>query len=207
MGTILEPKQDYNYYDRDGRKAVMERGVGYMGLYPVFGIGIANFNRAECTISPKISPTYTGGPLRCTAPHNSYVQAGAEMGFPGLLMWISLVFGLAIAPLRIRRRLPKSFLHGTNAQRFLYAATSYFAIAAVGFAVTSFFVSFAWMDPVYFMAALGAGLYIAAQAEFATRQPGAVSGASPLSTPGSSRRIPGWRVGQSALRAGLSRAP
>ena len=36
----------------------------------------------------------------------------------------------------------------------------------IGFAVTSFFVSFAWMDTVYFMAALLTGLYVAAQAQF-----------------------------------------
>ena len=204
MQTILTPKQDYNYYDRDGRKAVMQRGFGYMKAYPVFGLGIGNFERAECTISPKIAPNYTGGPLRCTAPHNSYVQAGAETGFPGLLMWGSLVVGLIVAPLRLRRRLPRSLLRGSPAERFIYGATSYLPIAAVGFAVSSFFVSFAWMDPVYFLAALTTGLYIAVRAQFSQQpaDPGVDSGRIIAPTAG-----PGWRVRQSALRSGIRAEP
>ncbi len=198
MRTILKPKEDYNYYDREGRKAVMERGIGYMNSYPIFGLGIGNFSRAECTISSKISPSYLNGPLRCTPPHNSYVESGAEMGYPGLLIWGSLVLGLIVAPLRLRRRLPRSLMRGTDAERFLYAATSYFAVAAVGFAVNSFFVSFAWMDPLYFLAALLTGLYVSMRAEFGARAPGA---AGPPAAPISPSTGPGWRVRQSALRS------
>jgi O-antigen ligase len=194
MQTILTPKQDYNYFDRDGRKAVMQRGIGYMNTYPVFGLGIGNFSRAECTISPKIESWYVNGPLRCTAPHNSYVEAGAELGFPGLVMWLSLVVGLIVAPIRLRRRLPKSLLKGTPRERFLYGATSYLSVAAVGFAVTSFFVSFAWMDPAYFLAALLTGLYVAVRSEFTATD--LVS--KPRGSP--SRLQSGWRVARRTWR-------
>jgi len=204
MQTIMTPKQDYNYYDRDGRKAVMQRGLGYMKSYPVFGLGIGNFEKAECTISPKIAPTYTTGPLRCTAPHNSYVQAGAEMGFPGLLLWASLVIGLIFAPLRLRRRLPRSLLRGSPAERFIYGSTSYFPVAAVGFAVSSFFVSFAWMDPIYLLAAFMTGLYISVRDQFSQRAPETAADASRVIAPNA---IPGWRVRQSALRAGTRAEP
>lgn len=204
MGTIMTPKQDYNYYDRDGRKAVMQRGIGYMDAYPVFGLGIGNFSRAECTISPKIEANHLYGPLRCTAPHNSYVQAGAEMGFPGLLMWVGLVAGLIIAPLRLRRRLPRSLLRGNPTQRFLYSATTYFSIAGIGFAVTSFFVSFAWMDPVYFMAAMLTGLYISVRSDLSVAKPGLHS--APESTTGLTFSGAGWRARRSAWRAALKDA-
>ena len=195
MATILAPEEDYNYSSTDGRKAVMERGLGYIGQYPAFGLGIDNFSRAECTISPKIATLRINGPLRCTAPHNSYVQAGSELGVPGFLIWVSLVIGAILTPLRLRRRLPKSWLYGTESERFIYAATSFFAVAMVGFAVTSFFVSFAWMDPVYFMAALLTGLYVAArvQMEESGRKPNRAA-------PGSPRHATGWRVTQSVLR-------
>ena len=196
MGTILEPKEDYNYYDHDGRKAVMQRGIGYMTQYPAFGLGIDNFSRAECTISPKIASLRMNGPMRCTAPHNSYVQAGAELGFPGLLIWSALVLGQIVASLRLRRRLPRSWLHGTDEEKFIYGATSYFALAMVGFTVTSFFVSFAWMDTVYLMAALLTGLYISVQGRFQGDRSGA--GRPPQIV--SLTSISGWRVKRSAWR-------
>lgn len=165
MRTILAPKEDYNYTDMDGRKAVMQRGIGYMAQYPVFGLGIGNFARAECTISPKLASRAHNGPIRCGAPHNSYLQAGAELGVPGLLIWVSLVIAGIFAPLRLRRRLPSSWRRGTDSERFLYGATNFLPVAMIGFAVTAFFVSFAWMDPIYLLAAFLTGLYVAAQAQ------------------------------------------
>jgi len=199
MATILSPKKDYNYTDVDGRKAVMERGFGYMMLYPAFGLGIDNFSRAECTISPKLASHRFGGPLRCTPPHNSYLQAGAELGLPGLIVWVMLVFGGIFAPLRLRRRLPKSWRRGTQSERLIYGATSFFAVAMVGFAVPAFFVSFAWMDTIYFMAALLTGLYVAAQAQLEVTGRAAATGQSaPVVSPG---MVAGWRVRQSAWRS------
>jgi len=200
MGTILAPKEDYNYSDIDGRKAVMQRGIGYMAQYPVFGLGIGNFARAECTISPKIASLRRNGPMRCTPPHNSYVEAGAELGAPGLLIWVSLVIGGIFAPPRLRRRLPQSWRRGTQAERFIYSATSFFSVSMIGFAVTSFFVTFAWMDPVYFMAALITGLYVAAQAQIGAGESSASGLSSHLVAP---RRVAGWRVRQSAWRSNI----
>jgi O-antigen ligase len=201
MRTILSPKDDYNYSDREGRKAVMERGIGYMDQYPAFGLGIDNFARAECTISPKIASLELNGPMRCTAPHNSYLQAGAELGFPGFLVWTSLVMGAIVAPLRLRRRLPRSWLRGSDAERFIYGATSFFPVAMTGFAVTCFFVSFAWMDPVYFMAALLTGLYVAAQTQF---EGGNLdNGGRPSQIVSPSARA-GWRVRHSAWRSTIT---
>ena len=200
MGTILTPEEDYNYTDRDGRKAVMERGIGYLIQYPAFGLGIDNFARAECTISPKLASLRINGPMRCTAPHNSYVQAGAELGVPGLLIWVSLVIGGIFAPPRLRRRLPKSWRRGTQSERFIYSATSFFPVAMVGFAVPSFFVTFAWMDTVYFMAALLTGLHIAAQAQF---EEGDRTGRGRPSQIVSPSAFAGWRVRRSAWRASV----
>jgi O-antigen ligase len=198
MATILRPEEDYNYTETDGRKAVLERGIGYMAQYPVFGLGIDNFQRAECTISPKIASLRINGPMRCTAPHNSYVQAGSELGVPGILIWLSLVIGGIFAPLRLRRRLPKLWRRGTESERFSYNATSFFALAMVGFAVTSFFVSFAWVDPIYLMAAFLTGLYIVTKAQL---EEGSPAGGGYASKIGASRAAAGWRVRQSALRS------
>jgi O-antigen ligase len=169
MGTLISPTEDYNYSSRDGRKALVQRGIGYMSQYPLFGLGINNFARAECTASPKLELVRRNGPVRCTPPHNSFVEAGAELGVTGLVAWMCLVLGGILAPLRLRRRLPKSWRRGTSPERFIYAATAFLPLSMIGFAVTSFFVSFAWMDPVYLLAAFLTGLYVSARVQM--RQP------------------------------------
>jgi hypothetical protein len=200
MRTIMKPKEDYNYTDIDGRKAVMVRGIGYMTEYPVFGLGINNFSRAECTISPKLATLRRNGPMRCTAPHNSHLQAAAELGVPGFLVWAALVLGGIVAPLRLRRRLPKSWRRGTESERFIYGATGFFAVSMIGFAVTSFFVSFAWMDPVYVMAAFLTGLYIATQVQLAHASHGRQVTPTGVSSRRSGR---GWRMSPSTWRSQL----
>lgn len=194
MSTIMTPEEDYNYSDRDGRKAIMQRGLGYMQQYPVFGLGIDNFNRAECTISPKLESVGMNDPLKCVSPHNSYVQAGAELGVGGLITFAALVFGGIYAPLRLGRRLPKGWRRGSRPERFLFNATSFFAVAMVGFAVTSFFVSFAWRDPIYLMASLLAGLYISVRGQLSQSNMPATAEESPTVP----RSRSGWRVRRSA---------
>ena len=191
MGTILRPKEDYNYTEIDGRKAVMERGIWYVSQYPVFGLGINNFARAECSISPKLAKLRVNGPMRCTPPHNSHLQAAAELGIPGFVIWILLIAGGVFGPLRLRRRLPKSWRRGTKPERFIYGMTNFMPVSMVGFAVTSFFVTFAWMDPVYVMAAFLTGLYVATRVQMEEEG---------IAIP-SRTRAPGWRVKQAAWRA------
>jgi O-antigen ligase len=205
MSTILEPKDDYNYSTLDGRKALAQRGIGYMAKYPVFGLGMNNFSRAECTISPKLSRLDRTGPIRCMPPHNSYVQAGAELGIPGLLIWVSLVAGVIVTLIRLRGRLPQSWRRGTETERFIYGATSFFPLAMIGFAVTSFFVSFAWVEPIYIIAAFTTGLLVVIRDQGQQR-----TGTSTSTIPSVSlfeRGATGWRVAQSAQRFAASRAP
>jgi O-antigen ligase len=201
MGTVMQPKDDYNYTTVDGRKALAERGVGYMMKYPLFGLGMNNFARAECTISPKLVSLSRSGPIRCTPPHNSYVQAGSELGVPGLIIWVSLVIALIVAPLRLRRRLPRAWRRGTDTDRFIYGATSFFPLAMIGFAVTAFFVTFAWLEPLYIMTAFTTGLFIVIRDRGNRRVAAAAN--LPAERP-VLRGASGWRVMQSARRLDFS---
>lgn len=159
MSTILQPKADYNWDAEDGRMKIWKRGAGYMARYPLFGVGISNFGRADGTISDKAKYHVPGTPIVFVAPHNSFVQAGAELGVPGLLLWSSLSFGALFGMLRMRRRLPPAWEQGTEDERFLFHLPTYLAIACGGFVVTSSFVSFAYLDPVYILAAYTSAAY------------------------------------------------
>jgi O-antigen ligase len=205
MSTLLNPKADYNFSSRDGRKALIKRGVGYMSQYPVFGLGINNFARAECTISPKIERRGLPGPVRCTAPHNSFLQAGAELGLSGFIVWVSLVIGGIVWPLRMRRSLPWQWRKGTEIERFLFASMTFLPLAMIAFAATCFFVSFAWMDPVYILAAFITGWAIAARAHLAQLPP-AQARTLALGLGLVRDATSGWRVRRNAARFTFTRA-
>jgi O-antigen ligase len=165
MQTITDTKNDYNYTSLDGRKKIAKRGWGYMRERPFFGVGIANFQKAECTISDKARNAPPGHGVRCSAPHNSFVQAGAETGVPGVVLWSSVLFGGIVSLRRWGRRLPARFRVGTEEQRFLYHACQYLPVALLGFAVTSYFLTFAWMEPYYILTAFVVGTLSLAQTE------------------------------------------
>lgn len=166
MKTVLQdPKADYNWDAVNGRRNVAKRGMGYMYQYPAFGVGIDNFRVAEGTISEKARNLIPGHGIRWVSPHNSFVQAGAEAGVPGLLLWVALVLSNVAIPLQLRRVMPASWRRGTPDQRFLSAATLYLPLAQIGFAVTAFFVSFAWMEPLYMLSAIVAGLTVVVRRE------------------------------------------
>lgn len=167
MTSLAEnPESDYNFNSVDGRVNIWKRGIGYMLDFPVFGVGINNFGRAEGTISDKAKNAPVNKGIWWNAPHNSYVEAGAETGITGLAIWVSMIGTGLIVLRRIRRRLPKHWrLEGTPDQRFLYYATIYLPIAYVGFATAGFFVSFAWLEPFYILAALVVGVQVAYRRE------------------------------------------
>jgi len=171
MDTILTPKEDYNWTATDGRKQIWTRGMGYMMAYPIGGLGINNFGRAECTISSKAEFHVRNTGIKCIAPHNSYLQMGAELGLPGLALWLTLVFGSIIKMRTLAKRVPRLWERGDFEARFLFYAPKYLQICMVGFAVTSFFVSHAYLDPVYILVALMAGTHNAVAERLRREQP------------------------------------
>jgi O-antigen ligase len=127
----------------------------------LFGVGINNFAMAECVISDKAKNHVAGEGIRCTPPHNAYVEAAAETGVPGGLLWIAMVPGGIVWLTRLRRKLPASWATGDGEERFLYLCTLYFAVMLAGFSVGSFFLSFTWYEITYFMFGMLAGLHVA----------------------------------------------
>ena len=161
METAFHPTQDYNWAAPGGRKETWLRGLSYMWSHPIFGIGIGNFERAEGTISERAQNWVPGmAGIKWSAPHNSFLEAGAELGVPGLILWSALTVGGIGAMSRLRARLPATWARGDPEQRFLYSATTYLPVAMTGFAVGSFFVSFAFLDPIYILAAFTTGVYV-----------------------------------------------
>jgi predicted ATP-grasp superfamily ATP-dependent carboligase/O-antigen ligase len=167
MQTILNPKADYNWDSVNGRRRVALRGIGYFEEHPLFGIGIDNFAKAECTISDKAQTYRSNTGIRCTPPHNSYIQALSELGIGGITLWLIMIPGAVVALVKLRRRLPRGWARGDPEEQYLYLATQYLAVGALGFAFGSFFLTFAFTDVTYYMVATIAGLYLAVEDKLA----------------------------------------
>ena len=161
METIGDTQEDYNTFARQGRKQLAIRGMEYMMDHPMFGLGIGQFGRAEGTLTSFAqawNPEQAG--IKWSAAHNSYVQAGAELGVPGFLMYIAFVGGCIVIPFRLRKKVPHTWAKGDWEQRFLYQCVSFYPLAAIGYATASGFVSFAFNDPIYFLGTMCGALYM-----------------------------------------------
>ena len=154
METILHPEEDYNRTADNGREMIWRRGISYMLKYPLFGVGGDNFGVAEGTISPLASLQQYGIGVRWNAAHNSFVQTGAELGIPGLLLLLAVI-GSAFASLRrIGQLHAKSRVRERGPPQLAQALAS----SLVGFVVGAFFLSLAYSEMLYTLAGLAVAL-------------------------------------------------
>lgn len=153
MQTIIRPHEDYNLTDDAGRVKIWKRGIGYMLDRPVSGVGMGNFQTAEGTLSTLARQGEYGRGVRWGAAHNSFVQIGAELGIPGLLLFIVLIVSL-FAALRRVTRAARTDPASTDLARLAQSLMA----ALVGFVVGGFFLSLAYSDMVYTLAAFSLAL-------------------------------------------------
>lgn len=152
MGTITSDA-DYNRSDETGRIKIWQRGIGYMLQYPVFGVGAANFNAAEGKLSPFAERQHLGRGVKWNAAHNSYIQVGAELGIPGLLMFVGMIATAFIALRRSSRR--GGVARMSHAGPELTQAVS---AALIGFVVGAIFLSLAYSEILFTLLALAVAL-------------------------------------------------
>lgn len=156
MGTLLKPTNDYNWVGKDsgGRMMVWGRGIGYMEARPFSGVGLAAFPVAEGTISPLAAQQHYGTGLKWSAAHNSFVQVGAELGVPGLVLFVAIVF----LTFRTAARLARDALARAQPDVAVAGLASVHAAVVVGYAVSGFFLSQAYSPYLYFVVGTVIGL-------------------------------------------------
>jgi O-antigen ligase len=93
FGSITDP-DDYNRHSYGGRMEIWKRGVVYMAGSPLLGHGINNFSTAEARQPFVVASIQQGQGMKYSAAHSIWVQAGADLGVPGLA---ALVFMFAYA--------------------------------------------------------------------------------------------------------------
>jgi O-antigen ligase len=154
MRTIINPEQDYNRTAEEGRLKIWKRGIGYMLLHPVFGVGADNFTVAEGTISPLARRQDLGLGVRWSPAHNAFVQVGAELGVPGLLLLLAVLGAGFVSLARISRGSVGPPEPGVSTPQLAQALTG----SLLGWVVGGFFLSLAYADMVYALVALATAL-------------------------------------------------
>jgi O-antigen ligase len=151
MNSLMHPETDYNLTDAWGRLQIWERGVGYMVHHPLLGVGFANFQTAEGTLFTTATDLQAHGHgVKWSVAHNSYIHAGAELGIPGLILFLGILV-TSFRALRSVRRLP-------GGPRGPPQLAQSLAASLLGFAVGAFFLSLAYSDMVFALAGLAAAL-------------------------------------------------
>lgn len=159
MQSLFHPTEDYNWSGKspEGRMEVWKRGMSYMAARPVTGVGVSGFFVAEGTLSPRAKEAaMRGHGLKWSAPHNSFVQAGAELGIPGLLLFVAL---LAAAYRSGRLRGAGTPRDGPAPPAVMLGQA--FAASIVGYTVTAFFLSQAYAAFLYTLLGLGIAFEVA----------------------------------------------
>jgi len=106
----------------------------------VLGLGPGNFQTAEGTLSPLAERQQFGIGVRWNAPHNSLKKKAAELGIPGLVLYVAVI---ASAFQGLRRSA---------------ALTPALTASLLGFVVGSFFLSLAYSEMLYTLVALSVGV-------------------------------------------------
>lgn len=126
--TIFSPSNDKTNSAQE-RQELLARGLDVALHHPIAGVGLANF--AEYSVHGKVA-------------HNSYIETAAELGWIGLLAYLTFL----IAPFRSLRRIERGLLAADQTSsasagewRELYYLSVGLQAVMVAFLVCSFFAS------------------------------------------------------------------
>jgi O-antigen ligase len=180
MISLGNLESDYNTYDELGRKEVWKRGRMYWRQNPIKGVGAGNFGTAEGLYFASL-----GQKTKWSQAHNSYIQALAELGTIGgvLFVWMLVSAAFTAFPLWLGKkngRAPPLYRPELLASLLAYATGATF-------------LSHAYFHPMFALLAL---IALADHIRMAEAQ------GNPQSAPAEAAivRMPGERGGAAAVR-------
>ncbi len=150
ISTILSLKKDYNMNLQTGRMKVWENGLKMIAAHPLTGVGINCFSIAHAD--------YSGTKINIS-PHNSFIQIAAELGIPGFLLFVAIIFTSIFAARRVRR-LTKE---GAVPQEFWWLAAA-IEVSFIGFILPAALLTHAYSPIFCFLTGISASLVARYQA-------------------------------------------
>lgn len=141
LTSVFALEKDYNFTDDSGRMAIWGRGLQYIQDRPILGAGAGNFPMADGHYFEML-----GQPGKWKAAHNTFVQAGVELGLPGLFILLVLYWTALKRSVRYWR--PRKWMRACDGH------TPEIFACFVAYAVSAFFLSHAFMVIQFFLMGL-----------------------------------------------------
>jgi len=157
MDTFFNITSDYNLTDETGRVQIWIRGMGYLARNPLTGVGVNAFPIAEGSLSDLAGRQAEGIGLKWSAAHSSFVQIAAELGLPGIIAFVLLLWRLYSTT---RRMSSSTLRHGPIAddeRAFSQAMIG----SLIGYVVCGSLLSQAYSAYLYVLCGIITGLAIA----------------------------------------------
>ena len=104
------------------RFEIWRTAVRIIGDYPFVGVGLGAYNAANEQYSPHLGRRDT---------HSTYLRITAEMGFPGLLLFLGMIASAVVPAERVRRRLKRIRPHSARQLYLLELGLLAFLVAGV----------------------------------------------------------------------------
>lgn len=181
MSTIFHLENDYNWTGDEGRLAIWDRGLGYVSERPLTGVGLNAFPKAEGTMSPMARRHEFGSGIKWSAPHNSFVQVGVELGIPALLLFVAVLFRSFMTARRLARDARRT---GDARYRCASDLAEAHAATLVGYVVSGSFLSQGYAPYLYFVI----GMIIALDATVREEWASEIASSAPNSSAARARR-------------------
>jgi O-antigen ligase len=154
ISTIANPEGDYNWTDPVGRKAVWERGLGYVEHSPIFGVGLRAFPIAEGESDLARSLSAQNHGFKWSVAHNSFLETAAELGIPGLIVFVSFF----VVSIRMLIAVKPGGKYGPWVTSREQAIAQMLVGSFLGFMVAGVFVSAEYFSYLYFLLGMVIGL-------------------------------------------------
>ncbi|MGH7648043.1 MAG: O-antigen ligase family protein [Gemmatimonadaceae bacterium] len=154
ISTIANPEGDYNWTDPVGRKAVWERGLGYVEHSPIFGVGLRAFPIAEGESDLARSLSAQNHGFKWSVAHNSFLETAAELGIPGLIVFVSFF----VVSIRTLIAVKPGGKYGPWVTSREQAIAQMLVGSFLGFMIAGVFVSAEYFSYLYFLLGMVIGL-------------------------------------------------
>lgn len=168
FAALLVPSQQWERLEAAGEDGTSQArltywrdGIEIMNRHPVLGVGYENW-------MSYYRDHYSGHGMRGVQqqPHNIFIEAGAELGYAGLITFVLLILGTFAVNRRTRRICGRLGPGGDFLEKMAYGLDA----ALVGYLVSGFFVTVLYYPYFWVNLSMTAALHLAARSRLRREQ-------------------------------------